>query len=1835
MSYAYKRFEVFLVEKLEKMFLGMAGVMLPQMVTVKDILYPGTEILRQKQVYHPLCTFDITCADESTDPCRFSLVHFVNGQGLTLPDSTIGLLQALILGMYIILIHTQMDLPQYDQLFPELTSSLTDKKCTEAQVKKGMLEILRMAAVSKVFTMFDSFDCTAFQTQNIFTTEKIADEVRSDLFKVVKKNLKTSGLGEVGFLDPDIKESCFSEGFACPGHSSCWKEASKISEITPNWFAGYSKFITSFQLGANQLTSLPPELFQNMPQLKVLNLHSNYLDALPDTIGHCKSLMELVLGGNNLFDLPPTLDSCKELRSLDISLNCMELLPPIITKLYNLTHLYAHGLMLTSLPDNFGNLSKLNVLNLNENCLTKLPKSFSMLQNLRELYLAGISWIPNKINNFLSKQNFEATISSVGRWLDGNADIFGDNDMFQYFDLDGSGTLDTQEISRANAILYDMFPRFGYKGKTSPDDKTWNGFPEEIFALKNLSILDLQYQGIVHVPKGIQNLENLTTLQLNSNPYLLSIAAETGQCPLQHLNINDCPLLKTPPKEIRERGFTTTYAYLKRLLTGSVDCKRTKLMLVGLGGAGKTSLVKALLKTFGGESPLTGSGSVTDGIDICTWDVDYKGETISYSVWDFAGQTVYYNTHQFFLSDRAVYLLLWNIRLGHEHAGLNFWLNSITVHAPKAPIFVVGTHMDQMTKIALPMDEMRQSYHQIEGFHFVSSKNGNGIPDLKEALFKATLQQDYMGEKIPQVWLQLESNIASKRVNQSINVMDYKDIQAEALQVGIINKTEVTQAIQFLHDLGMVQHFQNEYLKDRVVINPQWIVDVMACVVSVKQTVVKDGQLMHSDIYEVWKEYKDMASWLLKLTEEFDLTYPLEGESCNIVPCLLPEKQPDFEWPEVKKGKRRQKILETKLVYTFDYLPAGLFNRGQVRLYGISDQDILIWKRGTFLKKNGQIALVQQIGDSELNVKVQGPQPDNLLFLIYEVFEGLIKESFQGVTYECKIPCPDCVKQFTKFPHMFPASVVRRAVEVKAPFLQCHKHFHSTPVLDLQGILAPDDNADYDLHMSQDLFSLQQMQEALTVDIFISYCIKDAPKNRSKVIHPADVCVDLEQEGYTCFCVASREKQLLLVFASNNYAANDICSDVYKYAVNTIKKPTIIVAVGENFDWKQSTTLGVFMSDVVFVNMINSKKDVYKNKFAELLSTLQKNEQLSLAKPEASNACFISYSWVNSQTAVSMGSKFIPGAVGKGDPRKIKSYLDSRGICCWLDVEQVNVNDQLFARIAKGLSEARVMVACVSDEYAKSDTCVREMKFATQLNLPIVIAVVGTGTGWLNTEIGLLATTYPKVNFQNNPNEETMETLFRLVQDNMKPLPSKEMDSEVNKDETEENYQISYQEMYELAQRKLLRQVSKHASTHDIGSYPRLFVVDIEETSSDVERTVQYHVHTLCECDQGWHSVADPIVLSTVKRSPDVVDEDSYRTDLEDFTPYLSRVAVVMEHNSGFVLNLFTSAEGQRCLKRIQELAMICSDSFQTSYHKFRVKVHELDTKGEKGKLNRCRLPSGRIIWLCEEHSALMKVTVLSEEVSEVKHMVANQPWLDAMLDYMRNGATKHNPFEFKNNRKAKRKLKDMIAGVDDVVRNIKKTLLHRNSSLNKAAQLQALSEIKSQDPTFGEETTDSTTSKKKKEKKKEKKKKQDDSKEVEEFSKASNSQDATAEQDVDDSISVKKKKKKKKRSNESPDEYSEEGKHDKDVNDQMTIDGPSKSVSPDPIPLVSSRTATPHPESDLQGKKATSSLQPDVREREAAPSTQPRTLDQDKGDKGQDSDQQPSPAKSKTCVVL
>lgn len=217
--------------------------------------------------------------------------------------------------------------------------------------------------------------------------------------------------------------------------------------------------------------------------------------------------------------------------------------------------------------------------------------------------------------------------------------------------------------------------------------------------------------------------------------------------------------------------------------------------------------------------------------------------------------------------------------------------------------------------------------------------------------------------------------------------------------------------------------------------------DVISCVISVKDTSIIDGKLYHKDVAKIWSKYDEsLHQWILKLTEQFDLTYPVAAEKLNIVPCLLPDIEPDIQWDDlVESGDSQQSIKTFTALYTFVYIPAGLFNRIQVRLYQYSD-NTLIWKRGSLLNKNNHRALLKQHTDtSTIEVKVQGVKPENVVFLIHEVIETLIHDSYKSIKYEFSFPCPDCIDSRVAEPCLFSSNLLRRAHEFKAPFLQCNQ----------------------------------------------------------------------------------------------------------------------------------------------------------------------------------------------------------------------------------------------------------------------------------------------------------------------------------------------------------------------------------------------------------------------------------------------------------------------------------------------------------------------------------------------------------------------------------------------------------------------------------------------------------------------------------------------------------------------------------------------------------------------------------------------------------------------------
>ena len=179
-------------------------------------------------------------------------------------------------------------------------------------------------------------------------------------------------------------------------------------------------------------------------------------------------------------------------------------------------------------------------------------------------------------------------------------------------------------------------------------------------------------------------------------------------------------------------------------------------------------------------------------------DIKANGKEFALSVWDFAGQHLYYTSHSVFLSPRAVYVLVHNLSKDlsakAEHCArhrnrdlvlenptqetnldnLLSWLVSVHCIRPttdeacsegdllwlRPPVFIVGTHADN------PFENIGEMKKRIEegilGKTYVQhvirplfavdntgSQRDYGVQPLQNKIMEVLEQEPYMGEKIP------------------------------------------------------------------------------------------------------------------------------------------------------------------------------------------------------------------------------------------------------------------------------------------------------------------------------------------------------------------------------------------------------------------------------------------------------------------------------------------------------------------------------------------------------------------------------------------------------------------------------------------------------------------------------------------------------------------------------------------------------------------------------------------------------------------------------------------------------------------------------------------------------------------------------------------------------------------------------------------------------------------------------------------------------------------------------------------------------------------------------
>ncbi|MBC7877562.1 MAG: hypothetical protein H7Y59_10360 [Anaerolineales bacterium] len=731
-------------------------------------------------------------------------------------------------------------------------------------------------------------------------------------------------------------------------------------------------------LSGKGITELIPDIGK-LSKLKYLDLGIGYLQdkvltnnlsSLPNEIGKLKNLRILDISNNKLTSLPQSISQLQRLTELELYQNLFMIVPEPISQLTNLETLRLGSNQLTSVPEWIGQLINLKALIINRSQIQELPISLAQLKNLRQVFFGYNNVIPEELGLLIKLE-----ILSLHE--------------------DGLRTVPNfvRRLTNLRVLLL--------------NSNQLSEVPEWIDEFKNLENLWLQNNLLRSLPPSIARLENLGNLQLQNNP----------------LN----PALKSA----NSGGIGAVRAFLGSLAKGFETLFEAKLILVGEGGVGKTTLLKAL----SGKEPKKGEVT-THGVSV---DVNsmYLQHPINDSImfqfnaWDFGGQEVYRVTHQFFFSKRSVYLIVWEPRIGVEQSQVEDWLKLIRLRVGNdAKVIIVSTHAKTGQRIAR-IDKpvfFRDYGSMIVDFIEVDSLESDAdspnekynIPKLKNLIANAAKDLEQMGMPFATNWKAARDELVELgKTMPRVSYTKFSEVCARYELDKISTKT----LSGLMHDLGYIVYYgDDDRMKDDVVLQPEWLTKAISFVLEDRATQERGGILPDSHLEDVWLKHnfkeephydKELYPFFLRLMEKYDVSYRLQDSDASLVAQHVPQVRPNLPWQPDEVPKENQRRLG--MVCVMDEAPPGLVPWMIVRTHDYAyelDNHRLHWQKGMFLsyKEHGESML--ELRDREFHIYTQAfGYPEFFANVLRQTLQKLINDNWPGLEghYHFAVPCKTSV----------------------------------------------------------------------------------------------------------------------------------------------------------------------------------------------------------------------------------------------------------------------------------------------------------------------------------------------------------------------------------------------------------------------------------------------------------------------------------------------------------------------------------------------------------------------------------------------------------------------------------------------------------------------------------------------------------------------------------------------------------------------------------------------------------------------------------------------------------
>ncbi|MBD5770746.1 COR domain-containing protein [Marinomonas colpomeniae] len=414
--------------------------------------------------------------------------------------------------------------------------------------------------------------------------------------------------------------------------------------------------------------------------------------------------------------------------------------------------------------------------------------------------------------------------------------------------------------------------------------------------------------------------------------------------------------------------------------------------------------------------------STTEGINIAQWPFDNgKSTPFTANIWDFGGQEIQYATHKFFLTERAVYVVVADNRA--QKTNFDYWLRIINFLGKKDSKLIVFLHDKENASVT---NFNESEYHKkfpdfgIENFHAnLADGDVSKFSVLQHAIQQSLTTLPFLKEKVDKAWLDVKQHIEHLR-ESGRHDLGFNELTNICSEYGLAS-SEVEPLAKYLNWMGVIIYFENDLssLRDFIIIDPEWAVNPLYQVL--KHDVVKKyGVFEESFFFDLLDDTlynpAQKGHLLTLLTKDhFEICYPInEKEGHYVVPMLLPET------PNRLDIENHPKTQSQPLQYEFEYrfLPKGLFARLIIRHFSDIAKDNAdnqyVWRSGVLFNEGNcavEVLMEDEIDkvNGVIRIRVYGAehQRRNALLKFRAEIQKLnrdLSKSLEGEVEE-KIPC--------------------------------------------------------------------------------------------------------------------------------------------------------------------------------------------------------------------------------------------------------------------------------------------------------------------------------------------------------------------------------------------------------------------------------------------------------------------------------------------------------------------------------------------------------------------------------------------------------------------------------------------------------------------------------------------------------------------------------------------------------------------------------------------------------------------------------------------------------------